>query len=503
MNAEEHMESGGISASVVEPVETTDGALEIKRSKKLRGAVSFSGDAHQALLACGIAALGGESARIGNLPPASPGDHSAGAGLAPWFQEYRAALESLGVSFESTDDGHVLVRGGALRSPESPLVVRHELAALILSGIVAGRELDAVLELDPVHVPGDVAALLRVLYPQEEDAPEHVLRPRALHPKARGLCVPHERKWDGKQAKIALLFHHLAAGQSLELHLRRQGCDLLENLLRHFEIDLKVERDDDKDADELTRRMARQLRAAGKQEPVTRIKLPAGAKPAPAFIALAGDVTEASAAALAATLVKGSDVLLEGVLLNTGRTGFLAALRRMGADIEAVQRKEPRQGGGEAFGTLRVRASETLGRRFDGEALSDLRDEIFLLLAAASFAEGESVFRDLDYLRAGSVDFLKEFTADLKASGVETGEIEDGIVIRGRAESDGGTHDALGHPGVALAHAVTALKAHGASTLLSGGAEALEWRHPGLFARIGALASTGSPAAGQDAENTP
>jgi len=48
--------------------------------------------------------------------------------------------------------------------------------------------------------------------------------------------------------------------------VKRQGSDLLENLLVHFEVDLKVERDDDKDADELTRRIARQMRAAGKQD---------------------------------------------------------------------------------------------------------------------------------------------------------------------------------------------------------------------------------------------
>src|SRR5690606_14258824 len=117
-------------------------------------------------------------------------------------------------------------------------------------------------------------------------------------------------------------------------------------------------------------------------------------KPRPVFLALAGDVTEASAAALAATWVKGSDVQIENVLLNTGRGGFLAALRRMGADIEVVQRREKF---GEAYGTLRVRAGGLFAKRFDADALSDLRDEIFLLLAAATCAEGESVFRDLDW----------------------------------------------------------------------------------------------------------
>jgi 3-phosphoshikimate 1-carboxyvinyltransferase len=226
------------------------------------------------------------------------------------------------------------------------------------------------------------------------------------------------------------------------------------------------------------------MRAAGKEEPLTRIRLPAAAKPAPVFLALAGDVTEASAAALAATLVPGSDVQLENVLLNPGRGGCFAALRRMGADIEAVQRRERF---GEAQGTLRVRAADLLARRFDAGALADLRDEVFLLLAAAVHAEGESVFRDLDWLRLGEIDLLRDFTAALKRAGVETGEIEDGLVIRGRGESDGGRYESFGHPGLAAACAVMALKSHGASSLA--GADALEHRHPGLLDRIASLST--------------
>jgi 3-phosphoshikimate 1-carboxyvinyltransferase len=183
--------------------------------------------------------------------------------------------------------------------------------------------------------------------------------------------------------------------------------------------------------------------------------------------------------------VKGSDVMLEQVLLNTGRAAFFAALRRLGADVEVVQRREPRQGGGEAQGTVRVRTSDMMAKRFDAETLIDLRDEIFLLLAAAAYAEGESVFRDLDWLRLGPVDRLREFTAALKRGGVETGEIEDGVVIRGRAESDGASFDSLGHSGLAAACAVMAFKSHGASTLA--GAAALAHRHPGLLTRIQTL----------------
>jgi hypothetical protein len=339
---------------------------------------------------------------------------------APWFRDYRAALEAIGVVFDKTADGHALVRGGStLHAPDAPIAARHELAALILAGLSSGLRLNLSLELDPVHVPDDVAALLKAMYPASSESESHgTIRAGELHPKARGTCIPSERtqngkSWDEGLAKIVLLFHHLAARESLEMQLKRPGSDLLENLIRHFEIDLKVERDDDKDADELTRRIARQMRAAGRQEPMTRIRLPAGAKPNSAFIALAGDVTEASAIALAATLIKGSDVMLEGVCLNPGRSAFFAALRRMGGDVEVVQRKERF---GDTLGTVRVRASELVGRRFDGEALSGARDEVYLLLVAAAFAEGESVFRDLDHLRGGEgrPDRLRAFTAALK-----------------------------------------------------------------------------------------
>jgi 3-phosphoshikimate 1-carboxyvinyltransferase len=470
------------STSVAEPVEAA-GVREIRRVKKLRGSLSFPGDAHQAMLACGLAALGEEPARITNLPD------------APWFSEYRAALESMGVRFGDEEGGETRVWGGALRSPGVPLELRHELAALIVAGICSGKKLDATLRLDPSLVPADTTTLLKALWPQTGTVGEDEVRIGELNPKARTLVKPFERKWDDGMTKVALLFHHLAAGEALELHVRRQGSDLLENLLRHFGVDLKVERDDDKEADELTRRMARQLRAAGKEIPVTRIKLPSSARIVPAPLTLAGDATAASVAALAATLARGSDVLLENVLLNAGRGGFLAALRRMGADIEVTQRREPRQGGGEANGALRVRHSEIFAKRFDGDSIADMRDEIFMLVAAAACAEGESIFRDIAWLRSGPVDRLKECVAALKRTGVEAGEIEDGIVVRGRAESDGAAWDALGHPGLAAAWAVLALKSHGSSTLADGGA--LEARHPGLVARIETLGGTAP------AENTP
>ncbi len=430
------------------PLQAT-GGVEIHRSKRLRGAISFSGDAHMAMLATAIAALGEEAARLENLPD------------APWFRDYRACLESLGATFEQLDN-HWLVRGPSASATVGataglPLRPTHELAALILAGITSGVGLDVSLNLDSQNIPGDIGSLLAQI--------------------ATTKRLP--KQGDDGLAKIPVLFRHLAAGEGLELQLRRLGSDLPENLMRQFEIPVKVERDDDKDADELTRRMARQMRTAGKEELLTRVKLPPLSKPKAAFISLPGDVGEASLVALVATLIKGSDVMLEGVLLNAGRSGFFKALRRLGADIEVVQRKERF---GETIGTLRVRSSGLFGKRFDAETLADLRDEVFLLLVAAAFAEGESVFRDLDYLRQGPVDLLKAFIGALKQNGIEIGEFEDGLIIRGKEEYDGGKYDSLGHSGLAAAYVALSLKSHGTSTLA--GAEALDYRFPGLLKRL-------------------
>jgi 5-enolpyruvylshikimate-3-phosphate synthase len=431
--------------------------LEIQRSKRLRGNITFTGDAHYAMFASAIASLGEEATRLENVPE------------APWFQNYRTCLETLGASFERIDN-HWLVRRGVAVGVKDRLHIQppNDIAALILAGLASGLGVPVQWHYDLLRTSSDVRALLSAVYPEGE-----------LHRKARNFCKPFELKWDDTLVKIPLMFHHLALGEGLELQLRRQGSDLLETLLRQFEIDLKVERDDDKNADELTRRLARQMRATGKDELLTRVKLPVSSKPKAAFISLPADVGEASIVALVATLIKGSDVLIENVLLNPGRGGFFKALKRMGADIEIVQRKERF---GEGVGALRVRSYDLFGKRFDEEALSDLRDETFLLLLAATFAEGESVFRDLEYLHVDEHDPLKSFVADLKQAEVEIGEFEDGLVIRGRRESDGATHDALGHIGLAAAYAVLGLKSHGASNVL--GADVLEERFPGLLKRL-------------------
>ena len=77
------------------------------------------------------------------------------------------------------------------------------------------------------------------------------------------------------------------------------------------------------------------------------------------------DPSSAAFLIAAALLVKGSEIVVEGVMMNPLRTGFLATLLEMGARIDILDRREE---GGEEVADLRVRHSELTGRRRAGGA---------------------------------------------------------------------------------------------------------------------------------------
>ena len=67
----------------------------------------------------------------------------------------------------------------------------------------------------------------------------------------------------------------------------------------------------------------------------------------------------------AALIVPGSDITIEGVLVNPTRIGFYTTLQEMGADVTFMNRREE---GGEPVADIRVRASQAEGRARAGRA---------------------------------------------------------------------------------------------------------------------------------------
>jgi len=148
-----------------------------------------------------------------------------------------------------------------------------------------------------------------------------------------------------------------------------------------------------------------------------------------------GDSAEALAFALLMTIgkvPKENKVKLLNVDLNSTRAGALTCLKRMGANIETVSRREKF---GDVYGDVELfpmAAGKRLqGRRFGEDAVATSIGEYALLAVAACFAEGETILRlPKEYresMREGN-EFLAE---NLRKTGVEVGVYDDGMVIRG------------------------------------------------------------------------
>src|SRR6202030_1147713 len=109
-------------------------------------------------------------------------------------------------------------------------------------------------------------------------------------------------------------------------------------------------------------------------------------------IAVPADISSAAFALVAGLIVPGSEVTIEAVGLNPSRTGLLASLREMGADIAYL---DERVEGGEPVADLRVRAGVLHGADIPPGRAPSMIDEYPILAVAASLANGRTVTRGL------------------------------------------------------------------------------------------------------------
>ncbi len=95
------------------------------------------------------------------------------------------------------------------------------------------------------------------------------------------------------------------------------------------------------------------------------------------------DPSSAAFPIVAALIAPGSDVVVEGVMMNPLRAGLLTTLIEMGARIEVLDR---RLEGGEEVADLRVRASDLAGVDVPASRAPSMIDEYPILAVAAAFA---------------------------------------------------------------------------------------------------------------------
>jgi 3-phosphoshikimate 1-carboxyvinyltransferase len=105
-----------------------------------------------------------------------------------------------------------------------------------------------------------------------------------------------------------------------------------------------------------------------------------------------GDPSSAAFAIVAALITPGSEVTVEGVMLNPLRAGVFSTLQDMGADLTIANLRED---SGEPVGDLTARYSALKGVTVPPERAPAMIDEYPILAVAAAFATGTTIRRGI------------------------------------------------------------------------------------------------------------
>jgi 3-phosphoshikimate 1-carboxyvinyltransferase len=174
----------------------------------------------------------------------------------------------------------------------------------------------------------------------------------------------------------------------------------------------------------------------------------------PGEIVVPADFSSAAFFLVAGLLVPDSEVILDGVGLNPTRTGLLAILKRMGAEIEVEHEGER---GGEPIGRIRAWPSELRSTEVGGADVPLAIDELPLVALAACFAEGTTTIRDAAELRRKESDRIATVTEALIALGASVKAAEDGMTIEGSGGLRGGAVHSHGDHRIAMLGAIAGL----------------------------------------------
>lgn len=421
-------------------------------SPPLRGTVRIPGDksiSHRALI---CAAMARGRSRIEGL--------SEGGDL----RSTASALAAMGVGIARdgpawTVDG---VGTGGLLRPRRPLDMGNSgTSARLLMGLVAAHPVaaaftgDASLSRRPME---------RVASPLRRIGAE-VTTTGGLPPViVRGLCpaVPldHRMEVPSAQVKSALLLAALNIPGLTRIVEPVATRDHSERLLAMFGADIAVA------GEEIAIRGEAELRPRSLQVP--------------------GDPSAAAFLAVAALLVPGSELRIEGVGVNPLRIGLFETLREMGARLDL---ENPREQGGEPVADLLVRHSRLKAVDVPPEIAPRMIDEFPILFVAAAFAEGTSRTRGLGELRLKESDRLAAMARGLAAIGARVEEGPDGLAVAGsggdRLPGGAAIDPRLDHR-VAMSFAVAGL--HCRQPVTVAGMDCADTSFPGFAALLAGLA---------------
>jgi 3-phosphoshikimate 1-carboxyvinyltransferase len=382
--------------------------LTARRTGPLTGRARVPGDKSTSIRALIFGALAVGETRISGLLEGEDVINSA------------QTLRDLGADVERRGGGEWRVHGvgvGGFREPAGKLDFGNSgTGCRLMLGAVAGCPITATFD-------GDASLrsrpMKRVLDPLERMGARATVSndgrlPLTLVGARDPLPIVFRSPVPSAQLKSATLLAGLSAPGETVVIEAEATRDHTEKMLTHFGAQIRVEHEG---------YHGRRITLTGQPELV------------PKPVMVPADPSSAAFPLVAALIAPGSEVIVEGVMMNPLRTGLFTTLKEMGASIELL---DTRIEGGEDVADLRVRAGTLRGVEVPAERAPSMIDEYPVLAVAAAFAEGTTVMRGLKELRVKESDRLAATAALLRNNGVEVEVDGDDLIVHGKGRPAGG-----------------------------------------------------------------
>lgn len=324
-------------------------------------------------------------------------------------------FRKMGVDIQ-IDGKDVYVKGNGLyglKRPEDILDVGNSGTTIrLMMGILAGNKFDATLIGDdsiakrPMKRVTDPLKLMGCNIEGNDDANYTPIKIYGGNLKAIDYHMPVA----SAQVKSALILASLYANDTSFIHEKIKSRNHTEIMLKAFGADINIEN----------------LKITVK--PVNELFSQ--------DIYVPGDISSAAFIIVSTLITKDSEVIIKNVGLNETRTGIIDVVKNMNGNIEIINE---RLVGGELVGDLLVRYTPNLcATTIDKDIIPRLIDEIPVIAVLATQAEGTTIIKDAQELKVKESNRIKAMVDNLKILGADIEELEDGMIIKGKAKLNGG-----------------------------------------------------------------
>jgi 3-phosphoshikimate 1-carboxyvinyltransferase len=229
------------------------------------------------------------------------------------------------------------------------------------------------------------------------------------------------------QVKSSLLFAGLQADGETTIIEKTESRDHTERMIRHFGGEIQKEDG--------------------------RITIKGGQKLSGTHVHVPGDISSAAFFLVAGAIIPNSEITLKNVGFNPTRTGIIDVMKKMGADIQILKSEDQAF---EPYGDLLIKTSQLKGTIIEGDLIPRLIDEIPIIALLATQAEGTTIIKDAQELKVKETNRIDTVVNELKKLGANIIATDDGMIINGKSNLQGGTVSSHGDHRIGMMLAVAA-----------------------------------------------